>query len=253
MKQLRYTLWAIAAAAIALGFTSCSDDDDQPSTDITVNLSQSGITYDADGVWADCYTYPSTGALNIDGVLFSHDVQDFGDIKMWDGFCPSRVDDTADYPEERYLHQFASITGGGVAGPGTPYLVAYYNSYSTSYSTTIRMPDGSLFNPQSLWVTNTTYAYYEMLLGSSFANKFEGDDTFTLTISGVNEGGIVGSVDVKLASGTDILYTWKKVDLSGMGMVEGLVFTLASTDTDTATAVMNTPAYFCLDNFTYRK
>ena len=46
----------------------------------------------------------------------------------------------------------------------------------------------------------------------------------------------------------DILNTWKKVDLSELGYVTSIGFSVSSTDT--GDWGMNTPAYFCIDKLT---
>ena len=74
------------------------------------------------------------------------------------------------------------------------------------------------------------------------------DDKFILTITGYRGDQITDKVDVYLADGMDILNTWKKVDLSDLGLVDRIGFTLSSTDN--GEYGMNTPAYFCLDQLT---
>ena len=249
MKTLRLIAGSLMAVALMGAMTSCSDDDDDDYT-VTVNLNKYSVNYDNDGVWADCYK-SSAGAVTLGNAVFSHEGGESYGYPFWNGFCPSRVSDTDEYASDWVSHQWAAVTGGGVAGKGTPYMVGFWSSYTSSdYCNSITMKDGSLFSPQSIFVTNNTYAYYSMLNGSAFNKKFAEGDWYKLTIQGINDGAIVGSVDVLLADGTDILSTWKKVDLSGMGMVKGLVFTVSSSDN--GEWGMNNPAYFCVDNFSYK-
>jgi hypothetical protein len=97
------------------------------------------------------------------------------------------------------------------------------------------------------YFTNNNYAYYSMLYGDSWAKKFEEGDWFKLTITGKDlDGNVTGSVDVFLAEDTDIVNNWIWSDLSILGKVKHLEFTLTSTDS--SEWGMNTPAYFCMDN-----
>ena len=52
-----------------------------------------------------------------------------------------------------------------------------------------------------------------------------------------------------LANGTDIYRTWMKCDLSSLGNVDYIYFTMTTTDMTVSEtgSWMNTPAYFALD------
>lgn len=124
---------------------------------------------------------------------------------------------------------------------------------------------------KGVYVTNSTYAGLAMKNGYYVARKF-GDTTgtntslkypqggypdwFKLTINGYKNGMVLPkAVDVYLAdyrfddnSKDYILKTWKWVDLDSLGTVDSVMFTLNSSDV--GTFGMNTPAFFCIDNFT---
>jgi hypothetical protein len=94
-----------------------------------------------------------------------------------------------------------------------------------------------------------------MLNGDMFAHKFHNGDWFKLTIYGYYGGAVSDSVSAYLAdflfpdsSMNYILKTWQWVDLLPLHDVDSLVFSLTSSDT--GMYGMNTPAYFCMDNFT---
>ena len=108
------------------------------------------------------------------------------------------------------------------------------------------------------YITNTTYAYFSMLNGDSFAKKFGGEtgddeDWFLLEITGSLEGAPVeDTVKFYLAdyrfednSQDYILDEWKWVDLLSLGKVDTLRFQLSSSDV--GEWGMNTPAFFALD------
>jgi hypothetical protein len=97
--------------------------------------------------------------------------------------------------------------------------------------------------------------------GSQFSKKFGGasgndPDFLSVTISSWKNQGNAGdtSITVYLADFRDannandyILNTWKWVDLSVFGAVDSFGFNFASSDT--GAFGINTPVYFCMDNF----
>lgn len=123
---------------------------------------------------------------------------------------------------------------------------------------------------KGLYITNGTYAAISMKNGDQFAKKF-GDTTgthsglpqgsypdyFKLTIKGYSNGSLkTDSVEFYLAdyrfadnSKDYIVKTWKWVDLTTLGSVDSLVFKLYSSDI-APWGGFNTPAYFCIDDFT---
>jgi len=115
--------------------------------------------------------------------------------------------------------------------------------------------------PKGFYITNSTYAYRSMKYGDAFARKF-GDtsgtrpDWFKVTIKGY-----LGSVQVPdtvnfyladfrndTSSRDYIVKDWRYVDLSSINRaVDSLTFTLSSSDV--GSFGMNTPAFFCIDDF----
>jgi hypothetical protein len=168
---------------------------------------------------------------------------------FWDGFAYSNITDANSMG---YLAQFNSITGSG-QGDSPNYAVAYVG-WETLPTVTFETPQPL----GGLYVTNNRYAYYDMLYGSPYSKKFGGDtgddeDWFMLTIIGLDaDGEIAGEVDFYLAdfrfedNAQDyILDSWAFVDLTSLGEVKSLQFTLNSSDT--GIFGMNTPAYVCID------
>jgi hypothetical protein len=165
----------------------------------------------------------------------------------WNGFSYSRDTDTT---TSGYTNQFSAITGGGAAGS-----VYYAVAYDLGAGTTVQFAgsaDG--YQLTGAFVTNTTYAYLAMRDGDAFAKKFGGTggtdpDWFRLDIVGVRSD-LTKTAPVQFyladfrsadSAGDYILNEWRWVDLTGLGQVIGLEFTLSSTDS-------GTPYYFALDS-----
>ncbi len=118
------------------------------------------------------------------------------------------------------------------------------------------------------YITNGTYATTSMENGDFVARKF-GDTTgtgfagpqgsypdyFLMTIYGWSNGAkIMDSVNFYLADyrGADsldyIVKDWRWVNLKSLGNVDSLQFVMSSSDT--GSFGINTPLFFCIDNFT---
>jgi len=161
-----------------------------------------------------------------------------GGYTSWEGWAYSNVTDntTADY-----TNQYSAITGSALGG--TNYSIAYLGFYGLP---TITLDTASVVS--GMYVTNTTYAYYAMLNGMYDATAFDSTDWFLLTITGYDTyGNETGTVEFYLAKDGSILSTWEYIDLSSLGVVSSLTFSLSSSDNDPDWG-MNTPAYFAMDN-----
>jgi len=214
-------------------------------------------TFDDLHLPADAYFTPQTGdTAFVDGnALFSTEKTAYG-INAFN-YSNQRNDSTAGY-----TNSFSAITAGGIAAPdsgGTNYAVAYVTSFGRA--STISFNDTLSHFVNGFYVTNATYAYLSMRDGDAYAKKFGGTtsndaDWFKLQIWGVKaDGSKTDTIDFYLAdfrfadnTKDYIVNDWRWVDLSSLDSVKSIHFALASSDN--GQWGMNTPSYFCLDNFT---
>ncbi|MFC1677944.1 DUF4465 domain-containing protein [Planctomycetota bacterium] len=173
----------------------------------------------------------------------------------WDGFAYSNITDSA---ATGWGAQYNSITGSGESSSANygvgfdPVPAGFGVERPTMALNTVAVVD-------EIYVTNNSYAYYSMLNGDSFAKKFGGQsgddaDWFLLTITGKDIADVVtGTVEFYLAdyrfadnSLDYIIDTWESVDLTSLGAVKSIEFSLNSSDV--GTSGMNTPAYFVVDS-----
>ena len=171
--------------------------------------------------------------------------------QSWAGFAYSNTTDTT---TPGYTNQYSAITGTDGSGvAGGIYGVAYIDSFAPVIPTITLDPANNA--PLSIQVTNTAYAYYAMLDGDSFTDKFTAGDWFLLTISAFNaQNQLINAVEFYLADFRSlnsaehyILDQWATVDLTSLGSgVSTIDFLLTSSDT--GVYGMNTPAYFAMDN-----
>lgn len=175
----------------------------------------------------------------------------------WSGWAGSRLKDTL---TPGFNNQYSCMADGGFGG-SLNFAVGYVNYYAGVYPTAKLTGSAKGKVVSGCMVTNNTYAYYDMKNGSSFSKKFGGpqgtdSDYFKLIATGyVNGKKVPKPAEFMLADYTSndstkdyIVKNWTWFDLTSLGNVDSIVFTLMSTDT--GSFGMNTPAYFCMDNFT---
>lgn len=218
---------------------------------------QATIDFEAFPVPADSFLNGSRGdtAFVAEGLARFPVLYDAG-IGFWlGGWALSRV---ADSSSRDFTNLYAARPGGGYAGSRT-YAVGQQGAgiqRDPSRSATLGW--------SSLYVTNTTYAYYSMRDGDAFAKAFGGasgddPDYFLLTIQGYREGmPLADSVDFYLADfrfadnrQDYIVDSWTAVDISALAAADSLSFTLRSTDT--GEFGINTPLFFAIDQLGFEQ
>lgn len=155
-----------------------------------------------------------------------------------------------------FINQFSAAPGTGAENTST------YAVSAAFAPTQIQLTGDAAGKPvDGLYITNSTYAKLSMQEGDAFAKRFGGEtgddpDFFLLTIQKYF-GGELGTevIEFYLAdfrfednSQDFILDTWNFVDLTPLGNVDSLVFSLSSSDN--GQFGMNTPAFFCIDQVT---
>jgi len=147
-----------------------------------------------------------------------------------------------------YKDAYKSIAGGAYAGKN--YVVWYHNTWGDPC--VIKMNTAATV--PGMYVCNNVYAYNSMKNGDDIAGApFAAEDYLLLTITGSLNGKAVNEkVDFYLANGTDILKEWTYVDLSKLGTIDELNFSMSGSRNDPMYG-LNTPSYFCIDNLGAKK
>ncbi|MCU0792861.1 MAG: DUF4465 domain-containing protein, partial [Opitutaceae bacterium] len=189
------------------------------------------------------------------GVTFGNTFTDFGGgFSAWAGFAYSNIADTT---TAGFGNQYAAYSLN-VANAGV-YGVAYYSAYDPAPVIGFAGPVA----PQSIRLTNTTYAALDMLAGSDFSKKFGGAsgdeaDWLTVTFTGYDVGdAVTGAVTVYLAdyrfadNALDyVIDDWTGVDLTGLGSAVTTI-RLSFASSDTSVFGINTPTYVAIDDLEF--
>jgi len=170
----------------------------------------------------------------------------------WEGFAYSNTTDTTT-PD--YTNQYSSITGAG-ADDSSVYGVGYVDGFYGTIPIITFVDEVHLAQAS---ITNTTYAFFAMQDGNAPAKKYGGDtgddpDWYLLTITGKDADGVVTDeiefylADFRFSDNSQdyIIDAWTAVDLSSLGEVKTVEFSVSSSDT--GDYGINTPTYFAIDN-----
>ena len=244
--------------------------------DLNKPINPSSLEYNDYGIWTECYNDVDYTWLEFGDdqgeFMLSHLIDGEGASwggYYWDGFTPAIGGDQTDYGQPGSSASWTTMFGGCMAGggcvinedgsvtadPAQPYLVAYYSSWAyEGPSNQVMFMDkagNTTFEPVGVYVCNHPWPYYGCEHGDGLGQPFGEGDYFELIAHGVAADGSETTVSINLVEFVDgeliALNDWTFFDLSGLGEVESVYFTMNSTDT--GDYGMNTAAYFCMDKF----
>ncbi len=209
----------------------------------------------------------TTETFSSGSFAFKNNVTNWGGMTSWYGVAISnQTDNTA---PGSYLNQYNSAAGGDVDNTGNYGVVFDANSsgmgMGTDAAITFSITNQAVNRQVSgCYVTNNTYVTSILKNGDGFTKKFGGQDGndpdyFKLTATGTDmEGNTAGTLDFYLAdfrfednSLDYIVEDWKWFDLTDLGSVASVTFSISSSDV--GDWGMNTPACFCIDNLGYQR
>lgn len=141
--------------------------------------------------------------------------------------------------------QYHSVTGGGRESDN--FVIAYPQGGTITVT-----HDAAGDVIPGFYITNTAYAYNALVGNVDYARAMRQGDWFKVTVKDVDNAD--NSLDFYLSdfrSDNEAdhynLNTWEWVDLTPLGNVKGVTFTLSGTDV--GKYGFNTPAYFAMDDF----
>lgn len=211
---------------------------------------QNVATFDDYPLQTDSVYYGADGAggFSSGAVWFPNEYDP--EYDFWSGFAVSIKTDAV---TEGFDNQFSVVTGGG-AEDSDGYAVVYL-----PWDINLELDSPVLV--EGFYITNSVYAYLDMVNGSGFTKKFGGTDGtdpdfFKLIVTGIDDAGNeTGKKEFYLADLRSdnpeedyIVNDWVWLDLTSFGAVKELNFSMESSDT--SDFGINTPTYFCMDNFT---
>ena len=237
---------------------------------IVLDLSKAttDLTFDStNGMWEGTYDDDET---EIESQVFSFVHNSMGDYNTWWGFTASNSANNSKQTNT-LTYQFSNMAKGGivlnddgsvktnsygapVTSASMPYLVAFAMTGFSKHPADMTFTTDAEYEVVGAYFNLNSYTYYSIEDGDSFSRAFDNGDKFTLTVHGVDADDNEKTVDVDLASydngNLTINRGWMYVDLSDLGVVNQIWFSMTSTDS--GAYGMNTPAYFCMDKLMVR-
>lgn len=246
-KAILLCLAAIACAAnaevIKLDLTTATDAEGNA-------VKYDHITADVmDSVYSEHYTFSPFFYANDAKIMLSHlPSGNSWNGRSWEGFVLSKKNTSAG-------DQFECVAKGGLGGEGTPFAVGYFSEYYTNTNTD-GFPSSNLvqftgkYYPTEVYICQSSNTLKAITDGMPPARKFTDSDVLSLIITGIDDSyrETTNSVVYNLASEGKFNTGWEKVNLSSIGLCNGLSFRMTSTDANTYG--INTPTYFAMDGLT---
>ena len=221
-------------AALALTFAACQKNEPEKALAVAdfenINLASESV-----------YHMSESGVFESGDFRFQQEVNvsDWGTY-YFGNIVSSKTGKTYD----EYADSDKSAAGGAHAGQK---FVVWTGSYAGLDS--VFLKEAAVV--PGFYVCNTPWVVEAILNGDGMSDDggapFGDDDYFTLTIHGSLNGKAVNSeVTVDLAKGKTYIQEWTYVDLSSLGKVDAITFSLASSKKNSFG--MTTPAYFAFDD-----
>ena len=224
-------------AALALTFAACQPN--EPEVDATV------ATFENIELAEESVLHLSeTGEIESGNYRFQQEVADYGEYGLY--YFGSIVSNKKGNTYDAYGDSDKSASGGAYKGKNFVVWTTSYNGLDRVFLKQAAVVPG-------FYVNNTAWVVDAILNGDGMSEGAFGEgDYFTLTINAYLNGEAVNNeVKVDLAKGTSYIKDWTYVDLSSLGEVDVITFSLASSKFNDYG--MTTPAYFCIDNFGAKK
>lgn len=237
-------MMAFALIATSTLFTACNDDDDKNKS-YTVSFEEQPLNNE--GFWIggpngegiyDGYASTKWNCEYIEGPLLLNTTYNEGyGLTWWNGYAISsrtQKDFIQLTPD-----QYNNVTGKAHSGKNFAVVQPWGETID------VLIEGGAVI--ESLWYTNSSYAYSSMKYGDEHAGKpFDKDDFFTCIITGVAMDDSERTIELELAADGHIVKDWKKANLRPLGKVKKLSFSFIGSRSNEYG--MLTPTYICIDD-----
>lgn len=147
-----------------------------------------------------------------------------------------------------------SEDGSVLVSKESPYLVAYWDGgWNGTPNLYISFNDNVARKCKGIYVAAHPWPFHSYFHGDGFGRAFKEGDYHKIIVHALDENGVElnTTIDIILAKYEDgmlsVVKNWKYVDLTSLGKVSKIYFTMETTDTNQWGPC--TASYFCIDKF----
>ena len=213
------------------------------------------LLYDKGCTWKDEQnTFVSGSVLPYDPVNWIGGMSG-GGIAISNYGCYSMEDINSGYLRQlEVMYNATDVVRKGAGADGSDnFAVIYDGGAWGSNPAALTMSDKQPRLVESAMVNNTNYTWHTLIYGNSgCAPLAPGTGFFKVTATGYLAGAVTGTSEYYLAKNGIVYSDWRKWDLSELGYVDQIVFSLSGSDELYGDWGLNAPAYFAIDDVTVR-
>ena len=230
----------LVAISMALVFVSCKSEDTVKTTivdfeDVTLNASGfwNGSNLSGTALKEEAWGTPITNYYgSFKSVLSNFDNIYTSEWDSWKGFACSSKTDTV---TAGWGNQYSAASGTGALN-SKKFALAY-----ESASFTCPADNNGPYSIKSLMLTNSTYTYL-------YIKSFTSGSWLKVIVTGYLSNKETSKIEYYLSDFRDnkkiLLNKWTNVDVSALGSVDKVTFTVESND-------VMAPTYVCIDNIEF--
>lgn len=199
-------------------------------------------------LWGREQAVEADGVSTFHGILYREDIASFGSHysydgqwEAWGGFAFSSNKNLENLGFD-LTNQFSVY-----APTASKFAVGFaFGEWEGPYGNPI-IEFSELTSLVSADIANANNTYHYCVANSKIGDEGAEEDIWVnLIVTGYKGDTESAKLTVELAKGTQVLADWKNVNLSALGEVDKLVFSIESNDV--GEFGLNVPAYFCIDN-----
>lgn len=216
--------------------------------------------------WADTFKDTEYETEYFESQVFAFTRNADPAYNFWYGLTVSKNASAANMASEEggwVQNQWGCMAQGGITAveagvpqvsADKPYLIAYCPAFNGPEASGFIFNDGNRYMAKGMYVTNHPWAYYNVTEGDgATARKLDQEgDYLKLIVTGKLNSEVVGKVEFTLAEfkngALSVVKDWRWFDLSPLGEVEEMYFTIDGTDV--GSWGLNTASYVCMDLIT---
>ena len=138
------------------------------------------------------------------------------------------------------------------AGGSDNFAIVYDGGAWGSNPAALVMSDKTARQIESLQITNTAYTLNSLMNGDSYSAPMAADGFFKVTATGYLGDEVTGTEEFYLAHGGVFITGWTSWDLSKLGAVDKVVFSISGSPDLYGEYGFNAPSYFAIDDVAVR-